>query len=204
MSTAPCGLLLAGGRGQRYRQRSGLDLDKLMQPLPDGRLVAQAAACALRAAVEQAWAVVRPGSPALAALLQSCGLQVVVADAADQGIGHSLAAGVRATAAASGWIIALADMPYLQASSIQRIAQCLHTPEDLAAPVFRGQRGHPVGLGRAYFAELLALQGDRGARSVLSRHADVLQWVSVDDPGVVQDIDHPEDLQACGRAGLSC
>jgi molybdenum cofactor cytidylyltransferase len=69
-------------------------------------------------------------------------------------------------------------------------------------PRWRGERGHPVLFGRAHFAALEALNGDRGAASLLREHP--VHWVEVEDPGILQDIDRPADLaQAQGRgAGL--
>ena len=95
----------------------------------------------------------------------------------------------------AGYIIALADMPFVSADSIRAVAAALQGGAKLVAPVYRGQRGHPVGLAASYRDELLALGGDAGARDIIRRDAANLQLVDVDDPGVLWDIDTRADLQ---------
>jgi molybdenum cofactor cytidylyltransferase len=110
-------------------------------------------------------------------------------------MGASLAWAVSQTPQASAWIIALADMPFIQPATIAQVADAIRRPEALVVPVFREQRGHPVGFGQAYLEELVALTGDEGARSILHRHVEQVQWLVCDDPGVIKDIDTPADLR---------
>jgi molybdenum cofactor cytidylyltransferase len=60
----------------------------------------------------------------------------------------------------------------------------------------RGRRGHPVGFAASCRDELLGLTGDAGARGVLQRHAAEVVAVEVDDPGILQDVDTAQDLEA--------
>jgi len=57
------------------------------------------------------------------------------------------------------------------------------------------KRGHPVGFGRSYLAELLTLQGDEGARSIIARHPGELEIVECDDSAILRDIDTAADLE---------
>ena len=116
-----------------------------------------------------------------------------------EGTGTSIARAVQASAAADGWIVALADMPEIQAATIAAVRQALEDGALTAAPYYRGRRGHPVGFAAACGAELAALTGDDGARAVLERHPPVR--IDVDDPGVLFDVDQPEDLDHQDRAG---
>jgi molybdenum cofactor cytidylyltransferase len=103
--------------------------------------------------------------------------------------------GGQAGAPATGWLVALGDMPFIHPASIAAVAQALAAgPQAIAAPVHAGRRGHPVGFGAAHGPALAALQGDEGARALLQRHAHALQLVPVDDPGVLRDVDTPADL----------
>jgi molybdenum cofactor cytidylyltransferase len=61
----------------------------------------------------------------------------------------------------------------------------------IVVPRFAGTAGHPVGFSRDFFAELIALTGDRGARAVIDAHSSLVQRIDVEDPGVVTDIDQP-------------
>lgn len=184
------GILLAAGASRRFGS------NKLLAPLADGTPLAVAAARVLVAAVPKALAVVRPGDRFLASLLAAEGLEIVECADAQRGMGFSLAAGVAAAPAAAGWLIALADMPYIKESTVARLAAELAAGATLVAPVYRGRRGHPVGFGRGYRAELLALRGDRGARAILDRSLALLTPIAVDDPGVLYDVDWPADLSA--------
>ena len=65
-----------------------------------------------------------------------------------------------------------------------------------AAPCYGARRGHPVGFSAQLRSQLLALDGDTGARAILQRLSDRLVRVAVDDPGILVDIDRPEDLAA--------
>ena len=180
--------LLAAGTGRRFGG------PKLLEPLADGTPMAVAAARTLRGGVGRALAVVRPDDRELARALAGEGLEIVPCAQADRGMGLSLACGVRASADAQGWLIALADMPYILPSTIAELARCLRRGAALAAPEFRGQRGHPVGIAGEFLAPLLALDGDAGARAVLEQHGAQLVALPVDDPGVLIDIDTRSDL----------
>ena len=67
---------------------------------------------------------------------------------------------------------------------------------DIAAPSYRGQRGHPVGFSRRHRDALASLIGDAGARSLIERNLDRMTWIDVDDAGVVRDVDTPSDVLA--------
>ena len=186
---APIGILLAAGISRRFGAA-----DKLLHSLPDGRPIALAAAYNLVQALPVSIAVVQPDNPQLAQLLHDAGLHVL--PCASAGMADSLAAAVKACdrfAAAPGYVVALADMPYLRAQTIAAVAEGLrHAP--ICAPLFEGKRGHPVAFATALRDELLALHGDEGARSVLQRYKTEVRLLDCDDPGVLADIDTPADL----------
>ncbi|APA87507.1 nucleotidyltransferase family protein [Paraburkholderia sprentiae WSM5005] len=185
------GVLLAAGVGSRFDPH-GLR-NKLLAPLPDGTPVAHEAAHRLLRVVTRVVAVVRPGSDALARALNDAGCDVVFAASAGRGMGSSLAAGIDASDDAEGWIVALADMPRIALPTIEAVARALGNGAPLVAPFYDGQRGHPVGFGSGHRDALLALDGDTGAKALLSSHA--LTRIDVDDPGILRDVDTPEDLR---------
>jgi molybdenum cofactor cytidylyltransferase len=186
------GVLLAAGSASRFGG------DKLLAKLADGRPLASAALSALATAVAAVIAVVRPGDAALQALLGESGALIAVCPEAAEGIGASLACGVREVQQrfpdARGAIIALADMPWLLPSTVARIAAALRRGAILAAPAHRGTRGNPVAIGAGYFAELRTLSGDEGAKKLLAAHGAELELIAVDDPGVLRDVDTQADL----------
>ena len=182
------GILLAAGSGRRFGS------NKLLAPMADGTPLAVAAASRLIAAVPECIAVVRPGDAALATLLAGKGLRIVECAAAEQGMGHSLAAGVTAASTADAWLIALADMPSIKISTIAGLRTLLHAGSELVAPFHAGRRGHPVGFAAGFGVALRALGGDAGARDLLARHVSSLTHYDVDDPGILIDVDTPDDL----------
>jgi molybdenum cofactor cytidylyltransferase len=91
-------------------------------------------------------------------------------------------------------IIALADMPWVSSSTVALIATALRRGAALAAPTYRGARGHPVAIGTRYFADLQTLSGDEGAKKLLAAHGTELELIAVDDPGVLRDVDTQSDL----------
>lgn len=182
------GLLLAAGQGRRFGS------DKLLHPLDDGTPMAVRAARSLKAACPGSIAVLRPEQTVLAGLLAEEGLQPVFCAAARGGMGHSLAAGVAASPAAGGWLVALGDMPFIQPQTLLQVARALEAGASLAAPWLNGQRGHPVGFAACWRAELLALAGDAGARDILGRHARAMVRIETTDGGILRDVDTPGDL----------
>jgi molybdenum cofactor cytidylyltransferase len=182
------GILLAGGSASRFGS------DKLLHPLSDGTPIAVASLRNLIAAVPRVVAVVRPGAPVLERALRAAGAEVTVCDRAAEGMGVTLGHAVRTAGDAGGWVVALADMPFIRPGTIRRIAEALAGGAAIAAPEFRGERGHPVGFARAYRGALEQLAGDAGAREIVKADPAALARIAVDDPGVVRDIDTPADL----------
>jgi len=181
-------ILLAAGSGSRFGG------DKLLHPLADGVAIGAHAARNLIAAGLDVVAVVKPGDFPLADLFEQEGCHVVVCPHAARGMGASLAHGVAQRRGADGWIIALADMPSIKSATIASIVRELEAGRDLVAPVYKGQRGHPVGFGRRFGAQLLVLDGDAGARDIIAAHKGELVLIECDDPGVLHDIDRRADI----------
>jgi molybdenum cofactor cytidylyltransferase len=186
------GILLAAGSASRFGS------NKLLHLLPDGTPIALAAARNLIAAIPDCVAVVRPGARELTRVLRAEGFKVVASTHADKGMGHTLASGVRTAREASGWVVALADMPYIQPATIRRIADELVDGGVIVAPGFDGERGHPVGFARRFHEELRALTGDEGARKLIGAYKNSLTVLDLRDPGVLRDIDTRADLEQAG------
>lgn len=182
------GVLLACGAGTRFGGH------KLLHPLDDGTPLGVASLRAMQGGVSHSIAVIRAGDGALHQLLAGAGATIVECSDCHAGMGHSIAAGVRASADAGGWLIALADMPFVLPASVAAVADGIRRGALICAPSYRGQRGHPVGFRADLYAELTALRGDQGARSIIERHHDDLAAIDCDDVGVLCDIDTPSDL----------
>ncbi|MBI6852976.1 nucleotidyltransferase family protein [Pseudomonas cichorii] len=182
------GLILAAGRSRRFAD------DKRRALLPDGRSMLQASIDTARQSFNEVWVVLRSDDDAQAlGIVPDVG--IVRSEQADQGMGHSLASGIEALMPSPAIAVAilLADMPWLQTSTLRSLVQ-LADPQRIAQPVHAGQRGHPVVIGRQFWPELLLLEGDQGARTLLTANASVCDLMATDDRGTVRDVDTPEHL----------
>jgi molybdenum cofactor cytidylyltransferase len=182
------GILLAAGAGSRFGG------EKLLHPLEDGVAIAAHAARNLLAVVPDVVAVVRWGDFPLYDMLEEEGCQVTMFQGAARGIGASLSYGIGQARGADGWVIALADMPRVAPETVRTVVAALAEGARIVAPAYKGERGHPVGFGSPLRDELLALDGDQGARTVIERHRDALRLIECGDPGVLLDIDRRADL----------
>lgn len=124
--------------------------------------------------------------------VRGSGLPWHLEEGVHSGMGDSIAVAVQKTSQADGWLILPADLPLIQSGSLRAVAAAL-TGHDVVVPVYRGQRGHPVGFSASCRQALLDLKGDRGAARVVRAYA-AMELV-VDDIGCVTDIDIVDDLQ---------
>ncbi len=168
----PTIIVLASGQGERFAA-SGGSTHKLQ-----ARLIGKTV---LQHTLDAVW-----GS----------GLPWHLEDEGHPGMGDSIAAAVQKTSQANGWLILPADLPLIQSSSIKAVAIALMNQE-VVVPVYRGQRGHPVGFSEGCRQALLDLHGNRGAARVVQSHAAT--ELHLDDFGCVTDIDTVEDLQVAER-----
>ena len=176
----PTVLVLASGRGERFLA-SGGSTHKLRALLA--------------------------GKPVLAHVLdavRASGLPWHLEDAGHPGMGDSIAAAVRATLDANGWLILPGDLPLIQGATLGMLAGKLAGARagslagvaqsyDVVVPVCNGQRAHPVGFSAACRDSLLNLKGNQGAASVISAYQAI--EIVVNDMGTVTDIDTVQDLQ---------
>jgi molybdenum cofactor cytidylyltransferase len=190
-------IVLAAGSASRYRAAGGLEPSKLVAPFHGEPLVRAAVKAALAAKLSGVVVTGHARDEVEAAL---AGLEITLAHNADfpSGLASSLKVGVAALpAGASGALVLLGDMPRVSPHVLSRLANAFAARPDALAviPVFAGQRGNPVLLARALFAEVAKLQGDAGARRLLQA-ADAARVVEVEfgDEAVTLDVDTPEDL----------
>lgn len=114
-----------------------------------------------------------------------------------EGLSTSLRAGLAALPLeADATVVLLGDMPLLPASLIDRLIATFKPKEGRAivVPVHEGRRGNPVLWGRSYFAALMALRGDVGAKHVLAENAEAVAEVDAETDAIFIDIDTPDEL----------
>lgn len=163
----PVVIVLASGRGERFAA-SGGQVHKL-KALLAGKPVLQHTLDAVRAS----------------------GLPWHLEDAGHPGMGDSIAAAVRNTADAPGWLILPGDLPLVQPATLREVALAL-IRHPVVMPVFEGRRGHPVGFAAACGPGLAGLKGNQGAAPVVAAYGAM--EIIVNDIGSVTDIDTLSDL----------
>jgi len=170
-SDLPTVIVLASGRGERFRA-SGGEVHKLSARLAD------------RPVLEHTLAAVR-----------ASGLPWHLEDRGHPGMGDSIASAVRVTADAAGWLILPGDLPLVQPATLRRVAESLRGWQAVQ-PVHAGVRGHPVAFAASNGLALMALTGEFGAAKILRalRDSGSVLDLEVDDIGVVTDIDTVDDL----------
>lgn len=193
MSSLPVGILLAAGQSRRFGS------NKLLHSCGDDTPMLLVSAKKLLSVLPDAITVINQALIPYTRQLEQLGMRVVVNEQALCGMGSSIACGVRATQDAAGWLIALADMPYIKTETISQLGNSIKDGADIVAPVYDKQRGHPVGFNQCYKDELLALTDDVGARHIIVRHQNQLELISISDAGVITDIDHTSDIDAWNR-----
>jgi molybdenum cofactor cytidylyltransferase len=210
-------ILLAAGRGTRFGS------DKRQQAMATGVSLLATTLQLYQKCYARLVVVLRPGDEPLEEQLREqlrdqsgeelAATQVVYAEQAAQGMGHSLACGARALLAtpstsstnkktdsqkANSFVtVALADMPYVRLATLrllQHRCTSLTTPF-IVQPTYQDKPGNPVAFSTNYLQDFTQLQGDQGARAIVRAQRSALHLVAVEDPGVLQDIDRPQDIQ---------
>ncbi|HUW36303.1 MAG TPA: molybdopterin-binding/glycosyltransferase family 2 protein [Rhodocyclaceae bacterium] len=189
-------VVLAAGRSTRMG-----GANKLLCTTAGGPLVARAvdAACASRCA--QVMVVTGFEAELVEAALAGRPVSFTHNPAFGQGMSSSLRCGLKAMPPdLDAVLVMLGDMPEITAGQIDRLLAA-YTPAapNIVVPQRDGRRGNPVLWPRRYFAEMCALAGDVGARSLLERHADQVTSVAISSDAIFADVDTPDALASLER-----
>ena len=187
------GILLAAGQSKRFGSQ------KLLHLLPDNQIpIAVQSARNLLDVLPNSVAVIRENDQKLKSLLLETGIHIVENPDAQLGMSTSIRCAIKyqniSNPNIKGWVIALADMPYIPVSVTEQVADAIAKGSLIAAPEHNKQRGHPVGFSQDLTDELLTLQGDFGAKPIIEKHLSQLKLVEILNNGVLRDIDYISDL----------
>jgi molybdenum cofactor cytidylyltransferase len=122
-----------------------------------------------------------------------------MAAAYQKGLSASLSDGIAALSPGTeAALICLGDMPLVTAALMNRLmaAYTSSTQHPIVVPVWQGRQGNPVLWDRRFFAEICALTGDAGARTLLQRHGADAIYVNAESDAVLVDFDTPDSLEA--------
>lgn len=114
-----------------------------------------------------------------------------------EGLSASLKAGIAAMPPeCAAAIVCLGDMPLVTGRIIDRLLAAYDPDQGklIVLPTFRGKQGNPMLWDKRFFAEILQISGDSGARFLLARHTETLAEVEVAEDAVLRDFDTTESL----------
>jgi molybdenum cofactor cytidylyltransferase len=191
-------IVLAAGHSSRMRS-SGLNANKLIQPLDGRPMVRHAVEAALKSAASDVVVVIGNEKDQIAMALE--GLPVIFCNNPDysKGLSTSLISGLNALPKeCDGALVLLGDMPAVDAHLLDRLIAAFDPEEDRAiiVPVHGGRRGNPVLWARRFFAEIRELSGDIGARALLTPYAALVCEIEASSDAPFTDIDTEEALSA--------
>lgn len=186
-------LVLAAGQSRRMGERNKLLLE--VEGVPLVRRVVDAA---LKSSCDAVLVVTGHEASRIAAVLPGEGVSTVTCADYASGLSASLKAGIAALPdECDAVVICLGDMPKVTRAHIDGLIAAYEPLQGrlVCVPTFRGKRGNPVLWDQRFFAELMELKGDVGARHLIGEHARLVCEVPMDDEGVLTDVDTPDALE---------
>ena len=189
-------LVLAAGSSRRMG-----GANKLLQAVDGIAMLRRAANAALASRSTSVLVVTGADADAAQACLAGLEVQCVHNPEHASGMASSLRRGLAALPAdADAVVVLLADMPWIDGGHVDRLLAAFDPRRPkIVAPVRDGRRGNPILWPRQFFAEMMALEGDVGARELLQRHASQVETVTFEDDAIFADVDTPAALDAPGR-----
>ncbi len=188
-------VVLAAGRSTRMAPRNKL----LIELDPGVAMVARTVDHVLGSGARPVLVVLGHQAEAVGRALADRPVRLVHAADYALGLAASLKAGIATVPPeADAALICLGDMPLVTSAMIDRLIAA-YNPEEgrsIVCPVFGARQGNPILWDRRYFAQMLALGGDSGARHLLGQHLDAVAEVAMEDDAVLRDFDTPEALAA--------
>jgi molybdenum cofactor cytidylyltransferase len=185
-------IILAAGRSTRFGEDN-----KLLEEIDGEPMVARVAALALASRARPVIVITGFEAERVGAALDGFDIRLVPNPDYAQGMSTSLSAGLRALPAESdGVLILLGDMPRVEPYVLDALlaAFAANGAESICVPVHDGRRGNPVLWGGAYFAEMMQLSGDRGAKQLMRLHPGKVVEVEVGTNSIFKDVDLAADL----------
>jgi molybdenum cofactor cytidylyltransferase len=190
-------IVLAAGRSSRMGATN-----KLLATVAGTPMVRRVAETALASSAAPVIVVTGHQAEAVAAALTGLGVTTVHNPDYASGLAGSLKTGLAALPPdADAFVVCLADMPLIEPAHIDSLIAAFDAADrPICVPIHAGRRGNPVLWARRYIPDMLALEGDQGARPLLDTHADTITEVPVGTDTIFADFDTPEALEGLKSA----
>jgi len=192
VSARVAAIVLAAGRSSRLAPAN-----KLLELIDGAPIVRRVAGIALASGAGPVIVVTGFDAARVANAVHDLRVTIVHNATFEEGLSSSLRAGLSALPSDSdGTLILLGDMPAIESSDLEALiaAFAAKDRQAICVPVRHGRRGNPVLWGAAYFAEMMSLSGDVGAKPLMARHTEHVTEVAAGSDGIFADVDTPSDL----------
>ena len=193
---APGAIILAAGLSSRMGQ------PKMLLPWGRMTIIEQVVTTILEAGIEPPIVITGSGDEEIRALLANYPVHLIFNPRyADGEMLHSLQAGIavldlQQQQQCQAAFIVLGDQPQIQLSTVKGLLQEYETkPSPLLIPSYQMHRGHPWLIGKELWGEILALRLPRTLRDFLSDHLSLIQYLNLNTPTILSDLDTPEDYE---------
>jgi molybdenum cofactor cytidylyltransferase len=181
---------------------------KLLLPLGASTVIGRMLALLRRPEIAATIVVVRPDDEPLRAAALSGGAIPVQPEVAPAEMRHSVEHALRYLQGRyqpgldDGWLLAPADHPLLDAAVLdQLIAAWRDAPGRIFLPVYCGKRGHPTIFPFRLADKVFDLPPEAGLNRLMKSYAGEIEQINVNSPGVVSDLDTPDDYERLLKSG---
>jgi molybdenum cofactor cytidylyltransferase len=193
-------VVLAAGQSSRFRAAGGRDLTKLVAKLDGEPIVRRVVEAALATKAHPIIVVTGYAQNSVEGAVAGLDVGLAFNSNFASGLASSLKVGLALMPPdVAGSLVLLGDMPQVGAPLIGSLIEAFVARKDAlaAVPLHKGRRGNPVLLGRGLFEAAMRLEGDEGARGLISAlSSDELLEVEASGMSAIFDIDTPDDLAA--------
>lgn len=187
-------VILAAGRSSRMGR------PKQLLPVHGKSMLRHAVTTALASGEQHVAVVAADDGKVTSELTAGLPIQWFINEHPEEGLSSSIRAGLKALMQEhrpEAVMFLLADQPELQHQVIAAAAQAYRSTKSPIVQVkYRDRPGHPVIFDQSMFQQLLQIDGDQGAKEVITKNRDCIRWVEVDSE-MPQDVDTPEEYEAC-------
>ena len=185
-------VILAAGQSRRMGQ------SKMLLPWGEGTVLSHVISTFLEAGLEDILVITGGAREQVESAISHLKVKIIFNEQFAQGeMLSSIQCGIRAlTLQMQAVLIGLGDQPQVQAGSVRAVCEAYRKSKSkIVVPSFNMRRGHPWLVERPLLGELIALKSPQAPRDFLSAHHEEIQYVNVDDPGILADLDTPEDYR---------
>lgn len=184
-------VILAAGRSSR------MGMLKPLLPLGRETVIERVIHIFRSAGIPDILVVIGHGAERLTPLLKKKFVRWVINENYDEGMFSSVQAGVKRLHQCSrAFFLHPVDIPLIRISTLQKLMDTFREGKaDIYRPCYQGKRGHPPLIAPVLVPYILEFKEPGGLRSLLSRHEERSLDVECDDPGVLKDLNTPEDYE---------